>query len=255
MDTGILVVLIFSTVLILAFHYNMIRNKEDVKFGPELLADCYMLTHISVFLLFYFIIIAYENTRPSSVIILFYSIDSLFVCLQTTGTIWGIPYNEPTNYFKQVSNPALQAIIVLSAISSSVWLFEPDKDTYFVAYIVGNVSIFSVRLFYTVIAPMQMWVFIVSVEHIMNLSDSWIPWMKKTKRYLPSPQDNIPAIIPPLYLQLRMVNSQIRKTRCIGCERGYIFVHNAAPKHLADLYICRVHKKCSIADKVKLANT
>ena len=155
MDVGLLIGLIFSTVLIFAFHYNMIQNKEEVEISSALIADCYMLTHISIFLLFYFIIIAYENTAPSSLILLFYIIDSLFVSLQTTGTFWGIPFNEPTNYYKKVSNTVLQLIIFLSVISSSVWLFKPDEDTYFQAYVVGNISIFSVRLFYMVIAPMQ----------------------------------------------------------------------------------------------------
>ena len=150
-----ILVFAFLALLIFVLHIQMILTKEKIELSAALLADAIMLTYISVFLLFYFIYLRIHDELPSPVWYLFLSIDSVFSSLQTTGRILWVQYNEPSNYYKQVSNLFLQFVLLVSFISTLVWGFDVDKNDYFESYTVLNIGLFSARLFYLIISPLN----------------------------------------------------------------------------------------------------
>lgn len=85
--------------------------------------------------------------------------------------------------------------------------------------------------------------------YIMYINMYWFGEQKTSRR----PPETA-EIIPPFNLYLMMVNAQVRRTRCVHCERGYEFIHNEKPTHLSDLYVLKPHFKCSIRKRIDNAN-
>lgn len=59
--------------------------------------------------------------------------------------------------------------------------------------------------------------------------------------------------IPPNHMYgyyFLMVAPEIRKTRCIHCERGYEFKANPNPTGMHNLYVCIVPHKCGVHDRI-----
>ena len=155
MDTVTLFIAI--AIFLLSFSYHAIKIAEDGMFISSIVIDAAMLAYMSVFLLFWFIFMAQvtEASERSSwvhVTLLFLVLDSFFTSLQVSGNIfWFKNYNEPPQLYPKEVEWVLQTILFLSAISTFVVIAEPSI---FPEYIILNIAMFSLRVFYFLIAPL-----------------------------------------------------------------------------------------------------